>query len=116
VATRDGFRQATRGEATRASRADTVATRSQRSAVGLSTFSRRSARAQRHAKVGLHTRSGLFGSGGSLNTKARRQRAVHELTRGRSKVSRQSISRHANLGSLFNRLHPRAKNGRFIRK
>lgn len=116
TATRGGMRRATRGEATRARRAERVAHARNLRATGLKSFAKQTL--SERSRVGLHTRArGITGGPVSpYRTKSQRQRAVHVLTRGRSKVSRQSISRHANLGSLFNRLHPRAKNGRFIRK
>lgn len=99
-------RTATRGETVRAVRATRAADRVSRRYFGLASHARIT-RAER-SRIGLHTRAD-FVSGGRTSpyrTKSQHQRAVHELTRGRVKVAR----------SVFNRLHPRGRNGRFIQK
>lgn len=103
---RGNVRTATRGEATRFRQAETVRSRSGMRKLGAAQTNRQRDLTARR-KAGLQSRAkGVAVSSGSTNRRQRR-REVFVSSGGRSKSGARSV---------FNRLHPRAKNGRFRRK
>lgn len=99
-------RVATRGEATRYKAASKVGSRSRMRKLGhLETDRTRNIRSRR--KVGLFTHNGGIPGGTRQRTRSQKRRDVFVATQGRSRSAARTV---------FNRLHPRDRRGRFRRK